>query len=231
MDCSWLTSFLQCIFPVHISWCFDLMWGWREMSWVWMLPISQLSCLQKAYVDFKKLSNCLLQRQSCFARAVWWQSGMFLISLSEHEQGRALAIPRTAFVHWYNTGLISLFYVGASFQGTFVIPWEMLHTGVLTWLVSPPFASWSPFCSSPELSFCQHEQDLGDVPSSTCRTSWNWHHHCLLLNTLQFGERRRFYAICLFISYSRNYFYLGCYHDNRQTVKSSPNAFLMSNCF
>lgn len=80
------------------------------------------------------------------------------------------------------------------------------------------------------LSFCQHEQDLGHVPSSTCRTSWNWHQQCLLPNILQFGERRRFYAICLFISYSRNYFYLGCYHDNRQTVKSSPNASLTSNC-
>lgn len=129
----------------------------------------------------KKLSNCLLEVQHCIAQAVWWQSGMFLISLSEHEQGRAVAVPRTAFVPWYNMGLISLFNVGSSFQGTFVIPWEMLHTRVLTWLVSPHFTS----CSIPDLPFvhvlrwvsCQHKQDLGDVPSSTCRTSWNWHQH------------------------------------------------------
>lgn len=166
--------------------------------------------------------------QHCIARAVWWQPGMFLISLPEHEQGRALAIPRAAFVPWYNMGLISLFYVGSSFQGTLVIPWEKLHTRVLTWLVSPPLAS----CSIPGLPFVHV---LRWVPASTsrtlemCRTFWNGHQHCLLLNLLQFGERRRFYAICLFISYSRNYFYLGCYHGNRQTVKSSPSAFLMSN--
>lgn len=125
------------------------MWGWRELSWVWMLSISQLSCLQKAYVDFKKLSNCPLQMQRCIARAVWWQPVTFLISLPEHKQGRALAIPRTAFVPCYNMGLISLFYVGSLFQGSFVIPWEMLHRRVLTCLVSPHFAS----CSIPDLPF------------------------------------------------------------------------------
>lgn len=119
-----------------------------------------------AFLSSEKLMLILKSSQiaSCRCRtALHVQCGMFLISLSEHEQGRALAIPGTAFVPWYNMGLISLVYVGPSFQGTFVIPWEMLHTRVLTWFVSPRFAS----CSIPDLPFVHI---LRWVSASTSRT-------------------------------------------------------------
>lgn len=80
-DCFIADIVLTVLLPGHTCWRSDLMLGWMGLSCVWMLLISQLSCLQKTFVEKNPLKlACILHIQWCIVYAMWWQSVILLIS-------------------------------------------------------------------------------------------------------------------------------------------------------